>query len=565
MWPFSSRKARPRTSDRPRRATYRPRLEALEDRRLLSAGALDPTFGSGGIVTTPLNNYNDTAYGEVLQPNGDIIVYGDAQTSGGGTYLDQFGLARYTPAGTLDTTFGSGGIVVTKFPNYKIGTAKYYGSDYIVSAALQADGKIVAAGHNRDLVRYNSNGSLDTTFGSGGIVTYPSGVAWGAALLIQPSNGDIVVAGEASNTSPSSIVLLRYTPSGALDPTFGTGGEVVTTVTGLRIYDRSLALENGDIVAGGWAGTGGYPDYYSWFLARYTPGGSLDTTFGSGGIVNTQLGTDLGGTLVQSLLVQPDGKIVAVGMASTSTVNGNTAWALGRYNVDGSLDSSFGTGGIVTSSITGNDKVVSGSALQSNGQIVVTGGSNGATNLTGGGNSSPTGVLEVGVYNPDGSPDTSFGSGGFVTQAVGSGAMGRGAVIQSDGKIVVAGTAAVSGRDDFLLVRFGPSAAQVGSFTASPNPAPSGSSVTLTASNITLADPGSSITQVAFYVDSNGDGVLEPGTDTLLGYATQASPGVWTLTFSTANWAAAIDTLFAQAKDSDGVLGDPLALFLQVT
>src|SRR5437763_15770874 len=95
MWPFSSRKTRPQTSDRPRRAPYRPRLEALEDRCLLSAGALDPTFGSGGIVTTALTKYSDSAYGELLQPNGNIIAYGDAQTSGGGSYIDNFGLARY--------------------------------------------------------------------------------------------------------------------------------------------------------------------------------------------------------------------------------------------------------------------------------------------------------------------------------------------------------------------------------------------------------------------------------------------------------------------------------------
>jgi uncharacterized delta-60 repeat protein len=550
MWFGLSRKPRPASPARSRRSSASPWLEVLEDRSLLSAGALDPSFGSGGIVTTALTNYNDTAYGVLLQPNGDIISYGDAQTvqtvKRVSSTIDNFGLARYTPAGTLDSTFGSGGIVITSL-----------GSDWIVSAALESDGKIVAAGRNHYLVRYNSNGSLDTTFGSGGVVTYPSGVYFSDALLIQPSNGDIVVAGQTSvNNSNGNIVLLRYTPSGALDPTFGTGGEVVTTVTGLNIYDRSLALENGDIVAGGFASTGGYPNHYSWFLARYTPSGSLDTTFGSGGIVNTQVGTDQSGTVVQSLLVQPDGKIVAAGMASTSTVNGNTAWALGRYNVDGSLDSSFGTGGIVTSSITGNDKVIGSAAVQSNGQIVVTGGSNGSVNNSGGGTSTPTGVLEVGVYNPDGSPDTYFGSGGFVTQAAGSGAMGRGVVVQSDGKIVVGGTVAISSKDDFLLARYGPSAAQIGSFTASPNSVASGSSVTLTASNITLADPSSTITQVAFYVQVNG-------TNTLLGYGTQSSPGVWTLTF-TVNLTPGSYTLFAQAQDSDGILGDPFALPLTV-
>ena len=108
-----------------------------------------------------------------------------------------------------------------------------------------------------------------------------------------------------------------------------------------------------------------------------------------------------------------------------------------------------------------------------------------------------------------------------------------------------------------------PSAPQIGSFTASPNPVTAGSNVTLTASNISDGNPNSTITQVAFYVDSNGDGILEPGTDTLLGYGTQSN-GTWTLSFSTAGWAAAVDTLLAPAKDNYGVFSDPLALTLDL-
>jgi hypothetical protein len=116
---------------------------------------------------------------------------------------------------------------------------------------------------------------------------------------------------------------------------------------------------------------------------------------------------------------------------------------------------------------------------------------------------------------------------------------------------------------EFKVARYGPSAAPVGSFTVSPNSLTAGGSETLTASNITLADPGSTITQVAFYLDSNGDGQLEQGTDTLLGSATQSSPGVWTLTY-TVNLAPGTYTLFAQATDSDGVLGAPAAATLTV-
>ena len=104
---------------------------------------------------------------------------------------------------------------------------------------------------------------------------------------------------------------------------------------------------------------------------------------------------------------------------------------------------------------------------------------------------------------------------------------------------------------------------KIGSFTASANPVTAGSSETLTASNLTDTNPGNTITQVAFYVDSTGDGKLEPGSDTLLGYATQTSPGVWTFAF-TVTLAPGSYTLFAQAQDSYGVFSDPLALNLIV-
>jgi uncharacterized delta-60 repeat protein len=498
MWPFPPRKSRPGPRAARARA-YRPRLEALEDRCLLNAGALDPTFGSGGIVTTALTKTSDKAYGLLLQPNGNLIAYGDAQNS---KSADQFGLARYTPAGKLDTAFGSGGIVITT------STA----GDFVERAALQPDGKIVAAGFSKYLVRYNSNGSLDPTFGSGGIVTYPSNWAgMSLALLIQP-NGDIVVGGRANISGQAVGALLRYTPSGALEPTFGSGGELlIPAPPGVTVNIGALALANGAIMVGGEDYSSPYSQPQPWSLRRYTLSGSLDTSFGTGGVVETVVSSS-GPAQIYKLLVQPDGRIVAVGQAHNSA--NQSVWGLARYNADGGLDSSFGTGGIVTSSISGDDYATS-AALQSNGQIVVTGRGNS--------------LLEVGVYNPNGSPDTFFGSGGFVTQAVGSYAIGEGVVVQSDGKIVVAGLTGV-GTDrfghrvyNFLLARFGPSAAQIGSFTASAYTVTAGSRVTLTASNITLADPSSTITQVAFYyLDSSG-------ARQVLGYGTQGSGGVWAL------------------------------------
>jgi uncharacterized delta-60 repeat protein len=422
------------------------------------------------------------------------------------------------------TTFKVAGTDITTFndPDPFTGVCK---------AALQADGKIVTVGSFSFMVRYNGNGSIDTTFGTRGLVTVPSGFAI-STVLIQPSNGDIVVGGHTNN----GFALVRYTPNGTLDSTFGSGGEVITSVAGVTIYSGfgALGLENGDIVAGGDGGV----------LARSTLSGNLDTSFGAGGIVTTP-----SFARITSLVVQPNGQIVTVGDAT------NKSWALARYNVNGNLDSTFGSGGIVTSSPSGQGDLADAAALQANGQIVVVGwgGENPALS---------NGVFfEVGVYNANGSVDTSFGSNGFVTQPGSSSTFrdfGGGVVIQHDGKIVTASSTALTGtfQQVYMLARYGPSAAQIGSFTASPNPVAAGSNVTLTASNITLADPGSTITQVAFYVQVNG-------TNTLLGYGAQTNPGVWTFTF-TVNLTPGSYTLIAQATDSDGILGDLAALTLSV-
>jgi uncharacterized delta-60 repeat protein len=379
MWSLIRRKPRQKNTLRRTSLSIRPRLEALEDRCLLSApGTLDPTFGSGGTVTTAITKANDVANGVLLQSNGDIIAYGGSSGLSGSNVFE---LARYTPSGSLDTTFGSGGIVTTKFGGV---------GDTISHAALQSDGKIVAAATNGHLVRYNSDGSLDKTFGSKGIVTYPTVYDGSSgAVVIQPINGSeyIVVGSSTKVGNDTAIALLHYTPSGTLDPTFGNGGEVVTDIPGTGAYDNYLALENSNIVAGGF-----------------------------------------------------------------DTSNGHV-WLLARYTLNGSLDSTFGNGGIVASSINGQGGEAFGSALQSNGEIVVAGFDNFDLPY----------YFEVGVYTSTGSPDTSFGSAGFVNQTFNSGAQATGVVVQpTDGKIVAAGdtifgnpTPGTAGsKEDFFLARY---------------------------------------------------------------------------------------------------------------
>jgi uncharacterized delta-60 repeat protein len=340
------------------------------------------------------------------------------------------------------------------------------------------------------------------------------------------------------------FALARYNVNGTLDSTFGSGGKV-TLLVGTESYANAVALQpDGKIVVAGTA-NGTLPEFA---VARFNPNGTPDTTFGpdhSGAVLTAVgVGTSTGENNAQGLAIQPDGKIIAVGWADTNLQY--ISWAMVRYNADGSADGSFGSGGtVITRLAAGSDSdQAEAVALQADGKIVVTG----AHNIDG--------AISIGLarYTTTGSLDTTFNGTGIVLTAIGTYSFANAVAIQpSDGKIVVAGGTNSGSGYDFAVARYLPSAPQVGSFTASPNPVLSGSGVTLTASNITDGNVGSSVTQVAFSL--NG---------TLLGYGTQTSPGVWTFTFSTAGLASGSYTLTTQAQDSDGVLGDPAVLTLTV-
>src|SRR5262249_12949348 len=184
-----------------RRASYRPRLEALEERCVPSAGDLDTTFGSGGFVATQIGvrcSANDVA----IQSDGKIIAVGGTHSSGGRSDNPDFAVARYTTSGALDTTFGSGGTVTT-------GWGKK--SDEASAVAIQSDGKIVVAGSSNNdfaLVRYNTNGTLDKNFGSSGkqVTDLGSGSDGITALAVQ-ADGKILSAGFGSATSSGPVYL----------------------------------------------------------------------------------------------------------------------------------------------------------------------------------------------------------------------------------------------------------------------------------------------------------------------------------------------------------------------
>src|SRR5439155_1352997 len=233
-------------------------------------GTLDATFGTGGKVTTAIGTRDDAATAVASQADGKLVAAGDT-SAGGNNY---FALVRYNANGTLDATTGTGGKVTTA-----IGT-----SDDVASAvAVQADGKLVAAGDTDDggnnyfaLARYNANGTLDATFGTGGKVTTAIGTLdYAYALAVRP-DGKLVAAGETFNGSTTDFALARYNANGTLDPTFGTNGTVKTAIGTRDDAASALAIQaDGKLVAAGETDNG---TNYDFALARYFGSTTTSTT-----------------------------------------------------------------------------------------------------------------------------------------------------------------------------------------------------------------------------------------------------------------------------------------------
>jgi uncharacterized delta-60 repeat protein len=310
----------------------------------------------------------DRVFSVVLQPDGKIVVAGSTVVN----LFANFALARFNANGTLDASFGTGGIVTTGFGV----------SAEVFSVAVQADGKIVAAGfanldgaHDFALVRYNSNGTLDASFGTGGKVTTAflsqgSSQAQALSVAVQP-DGRIIAVGNAFVGGAFDFALARYNINGTLDASLGTGGQVMTDFAGFNDQAGSVVVQpDGKIVVAGQAGP--YINTgLDFALARYNSNGTLDTSFGTGGKVTTDFaGSRDMPSEPSAVVLQGDGKIVMVGQ---TLVGGFNDFALARYNSNGTLDASFGTSGKATTDFAGSDDQPFSVAVQPDGNIVVAG------------------------------------------------------------------------------------------------------------------------------------------------------------------------------------------------
>lgn len=407
-----------------------------------SNGSLDTTFAMDGIVTTKISD-DSVAQAVAIQADGKIVVAGFDQTPGN----TDFAIVRYNPDGSLDNTFAGDGTVTTP-----IGT----GFEEAFAVAIQTDGKIIAAGRTLNgadtdfaIVRYNSDGSLDTSFdgnsGNGnGIVTTTigSGNEIFRGLAIQ-TDGKILAVGDSFDGSNATITVIRYNSDGTLDTGFdgnsGIGNGVVTTRIGSgneHLYGVKIQTD-GKIVATGYYSNGVNNDVA---LLRYNPDGVLDTTFDDDGIAVTAIGTQTDEAF--DLALQTDGKIVVIGCINSG--GGNDFLAI-RYKTNGSLDETFGTDGATVTPIGSTVEIAFGVAIQTDGKIVSAGFSRNADN-----------DFALIRQNPDGSLDTSFdGDGKLTTQLGTSVEVVNGVAIQADGKIVAVGRAVIDTRANFGVVRYG--------------------------------------------------------------------------------------------------------------
>jgi uncharacterized delta-60 repeat protein len=300
--------------------------------RYTTTGALDTSFDGDGLVFTPTNQTGLESM--VLQGDGKILAVG-------GTYYG-FQVVRYNTDGSLDTGFGSSGIVTQNLPSRF--EAAYHGG-----IVVQSTGKIVIAGRGDTftMVRFNANGTTDNSFGTNGVINPMEPNIFIRSIQRQANNKIIAVG--ISNLGTQGFAITQFNEDGTLDTGFGSSGVTITqlipadvTTQGSYDYANSLAVQSDrKIVVAGSSNS-------SFGLVRYNQDGTLDTSFGLNGRVRSSIGLSDDNNV--SVAIQTDGKIVTGGYSNLGSSNGGRVFALARYDANGTLDTTFGANGTVTTS-----------------------------------------------------------------------------------------------------------------------------------------------------------------------------------------------------------------------
>ena len=345
--------------------------------------------------------------GLVQQTDNKIVASASASVSG----VNQIMVMRYNTDGSLDSTFGDNntGLATVQIGDLSVATA----------VGIQSNDNIIATGYTLVggvpefvSVAYTPSGILDTAYGTSGITTQLIGDGAAAYGMAIQSDDSIIQVGVAVMSGVPQFGLLRLTSGGVADSSFGTGG-VMTTAIGDFSSAQSVVIQpsNNKIIVAGWAFVSGVQEFA---LVRYNTDGTLDTSFGTSGIVTTIIGSTAS---ISSVALDSSENIIVGG------VSDNT-FTVARYDSTGTLDTSFGTGGIVTTALGSNDKVVA-VLVQSNDKIVAVGNTD--SNIA------------IVRYNTDGTLDTSFGTGGIVISALQDVMQANAGLLQSDEKILAGG------------------------------------------------------------------------------------------------------------------------------
>jgi uncharacterized delta-60 repeat protein len=419
--------------------------------RLTHSGQLDPTFGNGGFVLTDFSNDSDVAEKVLIQPDGKIVAAGSAY--GGSLSYTDFAVARYTTGGILDNTFGGGdGKVKISFDI----------SEFAHDIVLQSNGKLVVVGasyignnHDFAVARLETDGTLDDNsngdggFSGDGKLTTGFGDEEEATAVAVQADGKIIVAGHAFSDSPKKSFIARFKSNGDLDGTFGSGGKL--TLPAKELWDLALQPD-GKMLTLGWHTplAGGNRQYA---LHRLLPNGAPDTTFDGDGIASLDLS---GFNQGKALALQPDGRILAMG-------NNQNDMNLVRLWPDGTT---FDTGGQQTHGLAfpptyqpGHREVVNGLALQPNSSFLVAGQLY-APNYA-------FSDAFVTRFTSDGLVEAGFGVNGSARVTSGVFSAAKAVVVQPDGKVVIAGYSAFNAAYtvmDFLVARFNPNGTPDASF-----------------------------------------------------------------------------------------------------
>ena len=375
-----------------------------------------------------------------LNPFTNYYIHVRASSSNGGECSWaklKFNTALASGDGSLDTTFSNTGKTSITIGDFCEATTQI----------IQPDGRIIVAGtsykngYDFTLVRYNTDGTLDKSFGKNSkVITDINGNDFIYAVALQ-SNEKIIVAGVSFNTGESEIELVRYDTKGAIDPHFGVDGKVFTDVIpGHGDIAQALAVQpNGKIVVAGYAYNGVTNDI---ILTRYNTDGTLDQGFGDGGKVITDFGAD---EFANGMTLQSDGKIIVVGNTNNSGSDNN--FFVARYKTDGALDNNFGSNGKTFTDFSGNNDYAYSAVIQSGGRVLVCG-----TSFIPSTNNSSVALAR---YNKNGLPDKAFGINGISTYTdVYNGFSAQSVIVTSDKKIIAAGSAYNGSNNDALLLGF---------------------------------------------------------------------------------------------------------------